>query len=288
MAVQLHVAHSSLVKGVGVVAGGPYYCAQGNLWAAYYNCMQPGPWTPLPSPRMLKEATDGAARKGRIDPTGNLAAARVWLFHGMRDRTVYAAVVQGLREYYALYRVKAVLIDNTSAGHAMPTEEAGNEECAATREPYLNDCDYDAAGALLKHVLGAVVKDPAAKPGGRLLAFDQRRYGTEARMGESGFLYVPRACEKERCRVHVAFHGCRQSAGEVGERFAREAGYNRWADTNRLLVLYPQARASWSPLAFNPRACWDWWGYTGDAYHTQEGVQIKAVMEMLKALAAGN
>ncbi|HZM34687.1 MAG TPA: PHB depolymerase family esterase [Burkholderiales bacterium] len=288
MAVQLHVAHSSLVKGVGVVAGGPYYCAQGNLWAAYYNCMQPGPWTPLPSPRMLKEATDGAARKGRIDPTGNLAAARVWLFHGMRDRTVYAAVVQGLREYYALYRVKAVLIDNTSAGHAMPTEEAGNEECAATREPYLNDCDYDAAGALLKHVLGAVVKDPAAKPGGRLLAFDQRPYGTEARMGESGFLYVPRACEKERCRVHVAFHGCRQSAGEVGERFAREAGYNRWADTNRLLVLYPQARASWSPLAFNPRACWDWWGYTGDAYHTQEGVQIKAVMEMLKALAAGN
>ena len=107
-------------------------------------------------------------------------------------------------------------------------------------------------------------------------------------MGEAGFLYVPKACEKGRCRVHVAFHGCRQSAGEVGERFAREAGYNRWADTNRLLVLYPQARASWSLFAFNPRACWDWWGYTGEHYHTRDGAQIKTIMAMLKRLAAGN
>jgi hypothetical protein len=287
MAVQLHVAHSSLVKGVGVIAGGPYYCAQGNLWAAYYNCMTPGPWSPLPSPKLLKEASDAAARKGRIDPAGNLATARVWLFHGIRDRTVYAAVVQGLREYYALYRVKAELVDNKASGHAVPTEDAGNEECAATREPYINDCDYDAAGELLKHILGKL-RNPSSKPGGRLLAFDQRPYAADARMGESGFLYVPKACEKGRCRVHVAFHGCRQSAGEVGERFAREAGYNRWADTNRLLVLYPQARASWSLFAFNPRACWDWWGYTGEHYHTRDGAQIKAVMAMLKKLAAGN
>ena len=287
MAVQLHVAHSSLVKGVGVIAGGPYYCAQGNLWAAYYNCMTPGPWSPLPAPKLLKEATDAAARKGRIDPTGNLAAARVWLFHGMRDRTVYAAVVQGLREYYALYRVKTELVDNKPAGHAVPTEDAGNEECAVTREPYINDCDYDAAGELLKHVLGTL-RNPSSKPGGRLLTFDQRPYAADARMGEAGFLYVPKACEKGRCRVHVAFHGCRQSAGEVGERFAREAGYNRWADTNRLLVLYPQARASWSLFAFNPRACWDWWGYTGEHYHTRDGAQIKTIMAMLKRLAAGN
>src|SRR4051812_33448271 len=47
MAVQFHVAHSSTVKGVAAIAGGPYYCAQGSLWTAYYNCMTPGPWTPL-------------------------------------------------------------------------------------------------------------------------------------------------------------------------------------------------------------------------------------------------
>jgi hypothetical protein len=34
MAVQLHVAFSSLFKGVGVVAGGPYYCAQDQFTTA--------------------------------------------------------------------------------------------------------------------------------------------------------------------------------------------------------------------------------------------------------------
>ena len=39
MAVQFHVAHSARVLGVGVIAGGPYYCAQGSLRIAYYNCL---------------------------------------------------------------------------------------------------------------------------------------------------------------------------------------------------------------------------------------------------------
>mgnify|MGYP006208388015 CR=1 FL=1 len=68
LAVQLHVAHSRQVKGVGVIAGGPYYCAQGSLWTALYNCMTPGAWSPLPSTALLKEATDALAKAKRIDP----------------------------------------------------------------------------------------------------------------------------------------------------------------------------------------------------------------------------
>jgi poly(3-hydroxybutyrate) depolymerase len=285
MAVQLHVAHSARVRGVGVIAGGPYYCAHGSLWTAYYNCMQPGGWAPLPSIRSLKDETDALAKKQRIDPPSNLRNSRVWLFHGLRDRTVYPAVVHALREYYGFYGVKAALVDHRPAGHAMVTLDAGNKECAATREPYINDCDYDAAGELLKHLLGPL-RNPPGKPAGALLRFAQDAYAEEARMGESGYVYVPKACEKGRCRVHVAFHGCRQSAGEVGEAFVRDAGYNRWADSNRLIVLYPQTRASWSFLAFNPRGCWDWWGYTGERYHTREGAQVKAVMAMLERLGA--
>ncbi len=285
MAVQLHVAHSAQVRGAAAIAAGPYYCAQGSLWTALYNCMQPGSWSPLPSIQGLADITDRLAKEKRIDATSHLKAARVWLFNGSRDRTVYPAVVQSLREYYALYGVKAELVSHKFAGHAMVTEDAGTKECAATREPYINDCDYDAAGELLKHLLGPL-KNPAAKPAGRLLQFTQEPYAANARMGAAGYLYVPKACEKGRCRVHVAFHGCRQSAGEIGEKFVREAGYNRWAETNRLLVLYPQAAASWSFLAFNPRGCWDWWGYTGEHYHTREGAQIQAVMAMLKRLGA--
>jgi poly(3-hydroxybutyrate) depolymerase len=284
MAVQLHVAHSATVKGVGVFAAGPYYCAQGSLWSARYNCTTPGGWTPLPDPRVLKTQTEAFARAKRIDPTSHLAGSRAWLFHGTRDHTVHRAVVEALREYYALVGVKAMLVDSHPAGHAIVSEDAANKACDATAAPFINDCDYDAAGEMLKHLLGAL--EGPAQPAGRLLAFDQTPFAGGARMGATGYLYVPRACEKGRCRVHVAFHGCRQSADDIGERFAREAGYNRWAESNRLIVLYPQAAPSWSPFAFNPRACWDWWGYTSSRYATRDGVQVRAVKAMLDRLAA--
>ena len=104
-------------------------------------------------------------------------------------------------------------------------------------------------------------------------------------MDDEGFVYIPKTCETERCRVHVAFHGCQQHAREIGDRFAREAGYNRWADTNRLVVLYPQTIARWWWI-YNPNACWDWWGYTGREYHTKDGAQIRAVKTMLERLSA--
>ena len=39
MANQFHIAYSSLVGGAGIFAGGPYYCAQGNVQIALTNCM---------------------------------------------------------------------------------------------------------------------------------------------------------------------------------------------------------------------------------------------------------
>jgi hypothetical protein len=38
MAHQFHVAHSSNVMGAGVVAGGPYYCAEGSIANAITKC----------------------------------------------------------------------------------------------------------------------------------------------------------------------------------------------------------------------------------------------------------
>ena len=94
--------------------------------------------------------------------------------------------------------------------------------------------------------------------------------------------------------MHVAFHGCRQSVEAIGERFVREAGFNRWADANGMIVLYPQTtrRNGWSgaglrwSFVFNPRGCWDWWGYTGPGYATKAGPQIAAVKAMVDRLAA--
>ena len=168
----------------------------------------------------------------------------------------------------------------------MVTETHGTK-CGTTEAPFIVDCDYDAAGTLLETLLGKL-KPRSAKETGRLVRFDQTPYGRgDASMDASGFVYIPHSCEKERCRIHVAFHGCRQGASEIGEEFVRNAGYNQWADANRLIVLYPQAIKRFSPLAWNPRGCWDWWGYTGADYHTQAGAQIRAVKAMIDRLASG-
>ena len=286
MAVQLQVAHSASVAGVGVLAGGPYYCAQGSLFTALYNCMTPGFWTPVTRPSLLKTETDVLASSGRIDATAHLAKSRAWLFSGRNDRTVYPQVVEALQSFYAGYKAEVLLVADKPAGHGMVTTEHGNA-CGTTAPPFINDCRYDAAGELLNFLLGKLAA-PAAKESGRLMRFDQNAYAQgDAKaiaMDETGFLYVPQRCAAERCRVHVAFHGCRQGAAEIGERFVREAGYNRWAEANALIVLYPQAIKRYSPAVFNPRGCWDWWGYTGAMYHTQAGPQIRAVKAMLDRL----
>jgi len=287
MAIQVQVAHSSRVKGVAALAAGPYYCAQGSLWAAYHNCTTPGAWSPLPAGDTLKAQAERYASEGRIDATANLGAARVWLFSGSRDRTVERPVVEAAAQFYALFDAKNIPIHSRPAGHAMVTESAGTA-CGTTEPPFINDCDYDAAGALLAHLLGPL-KQAAARPGGRLAEFDQKPFANgnahAVSMADAGYAYIPEQCASERCRVHIAFHGCRQNAEAVGERFVREAGYNRWADTNRLIVLYPQTIARYFYI-YNPRGCWDWWGYTGAQYATKAAPQIRAVIAMVDRLAA--
>jgi hypothetical protein len=179
----------------------------------------------------------------------------------------------------------------------MVTEDFGRS-CSQTGSPFIEDCDFDAAGAILAHVYGPL-EPPAARLRGRFIAFDQKEFAPKGDAhGESlndiGYAYVPEACEGRRCRVHVALHGCRQQEDAVGDAFFRHAGYNRWADTNGLIVLYPQtvARYGWGwpfwnlNVVWNPYACWDWWGYGGDDYHTRAGAQVQAIWGMVGRLAA--
>jgi poly(3-hydroxybutyrate) depolymerase len=286
MAIQIHVAHSSRVTGVGALAAGPYNCAQGSLWTALNECMAPSTSSRLPRWEVLKTQADRFARDKLVDPTSNLASARVWLFAGLRDRTVKPDVVAVAERFYASYNTKPVFVRDKPAGHGMVTLDAGLA-CDKSDPPFINDCDYDAAGELLRHLLPGL-SAPVFKPGGQLIQFDQKAFAGGSAytisMADTGYAYVPLACDSETCRVHVAFHGCRQGAETVGEAFVRDAGYNRWADTNRLIVLYPQAIARYW-WVYNPRGCWDWWGYTGSRYATKEGPQVRAVVNMVEHLA---
>ena len=83
------------------------------------------------------------------------------------------------------------------------------------------------------------------------------------------------------CRLHIALHGCEQSREKVGDAFIEKTGFARYADTNRLVVLFPQIVVS----VVNPDGCWDWWGYSDIDYLGKDAPQIKAVWAMAERLA---
>ena len=69
----------------------------------------------------------------------------------------------------------------------------------------------------------------------------------------------------------------------IGSVLARQSGFLRHAQSNDLIVLFPQAAAS-SIAPMNPLACWDWWGYSGSDYLTRAAPQLAAVRAMVERL----
>jgi poly(3-hydroxybutyrate) depolymerase len=296
MAQQLHVAYSSLIGGAAIIAGGPYHCAGGsypfNMLIAMDRCMDATDGVPFFGPPGVEASiseTHQAFGRGVIDDPSNLSGDQVWLFSGASDTTVPRAVMDVVADYYHRFSAQVTYITDLAAGHAMITATDGANACDATREPFINDCDYDAAGALLKTLYGTL-KQPLTWNQTSLLAFDQSEFIDDPEvhgMAQVGYLYVPQNCAgQQRCRLHVALHGCGQTEDDIGDAFYTQTGYNDWAEANDIVILYPQAAArTWFLLPWpNPEGCWDWWGYTGRQYHTQRGVQMRAIKAMVERL----
>jgi hypothetical protein len=68
-----------------------------------------------------------------------------------------------------------------------------------------------------------------------------------------------------------------------GTTFVRNTGYNKWADTNNIVVLYLRPRR---PPLIHP-VCWDWWGYDDPNYAIKIGRQMAAVRQMMGRIASG-
>ena len=111
-------------------------------------------------------------------------------------------------------------------------------------------------------------------------------------MADTGYVYVPKACaEGQPCKLHVAIHGCKQNTATIGTAYVTDTGYLPWADSNNIVLLFPQtiARNDYAlGGVVNPNACWNWWGYGGDDnYHTRIGYQVAAIRSMVDRLAGG-
>lgn len=300
MAGQFEFAHSRIVAGAAIIAGGPYGCAESafadaipgpgaaflNLSKAINGCMLNALMMfGIPNTQLLVEKAGRLAEAGRIDPLASVKTDKVYLFSGQEDRTVVPPIVTTASEFYAAIGVPASSIKYVTkyaAGHAFVTDDQGLA-CDQTGKPFVVDCDYDQAGDLLQFIYGAL-KPKAPVATGSFVDFDQRPFLNDLDnhgMADQGVVYVPKSCTREAgCRVHIAFHGCAQNRATVGDDFIKEAGFARWADTNNFIILFPQT----ATMPMNPQGCWDWWGYTGHDYLTQKAPQITAVHRMLMRL----
>ena len=296
MAGQLQVAHSKDIVGAGIVAGGPFACAESpaslifpfwptavaqNASQAAFKCMKT--YWGKPDGEALARRAAALAEAGKIDPLDGLKPDNVYLFSGNTDQTVTRPVVQEAERFYKAAGVEAgnVTLVEGDGGHAFITEQGG-AACGISATPYVTDCDYDQAKAILGWIYGPL-PDAPAEPKGRFLVFDQSAFADyRAELAEEGVVYIPKACEEQKgCRVHVALHGCEQSREKVGDTFVKESRFARVADANRLVVLFPQVSAS----TVNPQGCWDWWGYTGLDYLGKDAPQIAAIWAMVEHLA---
>lgn len=344
MATQFHVAHSATVMGVGIIAGGPYLCARANsgfgdflgsfkeLWNAIYVCSDQASAIPVigifqpflgpPDAELSVAATRAEVEHDTIDALDNMRDDRVWLFSGSKDTLVPQSVMDALQAYYAEILGTFVekpeknirYIDQVDVQHAMVVAMAGHNNCLDFQLPYINDCDYDAAGNMLEFLYGrpghgqstAALNPPLAWDPNSLTAFDQTEFIAEGTgrgeqddgsisMNNIGHVYAPENCRAgATCRLHVALHGCEQYQERVEEECVRAgkceplfyfeaAGYNQWAEANDIVVLYPQTTA-WNGPSLNrtnPKGCWDWWGYSGEDYATKNGKQIRAIKSMI-------
>ncbi|MET0518290.1 MAG: hypothetical protein ABW005_05580 [Burkholderiaceae bacterium] len=295
MANQLGYAFSSTFKGVGVFAAGPYMCAgHSNYTACMYNASV--------SAGMLStmQADINNWSGTAIDAKANVASQKIFMFVGSSDFTVGPNPMNAVQTQYLNNGVPAAKLDyvqRAGTAHVFPTDfdAAGNNACSSSASPYISNCGYDGAKAAFTQFYGALNPRNNAPAAANYIEFDQAAFTTNAGVAATGWLYVPAACAAgEVCKVHVALHGCQQNYATIGDKFIRNTGYTRWADTNKIIVLFPQTRVdnsshptSASGSLANPNGCWDWTGWYGTNFAQKAGTQQAAIKAMVDRLSSG-
>lgn len=293
-AVQMQVAFSSFIKGAGIVAGGPYDCGAEHL---VLFCMTMA--SPLGTSGLSRTRSWSGTK---IDDIANMKHQRVYLISGSLDVVVQRAVVNQLYDYYVtsghLVAEENVHYNkDLHSGHTFPTDfsSAGDNACSSSSSPFISNCEFDGAGAILRHIYGNSLTNRTAHPAGKWITFKQTEFAPSAThigLAEEGYLYVPKSCASgAKCRLHIAFHGCAQNYATIGSKFLLHTGFDRWADSNHLLVLFPQTKVDYllhltpaNGWLNNANGCWDWMGMYGSDFSTKSGVQMATIRKMIERI----
>ncbi len=323
MTVQMHIAHSKSFVGAGVIAGGPYRSAETFLGAAptapmscvlnsLYIAMTPLTASTAPDVSRLVSLTKETQA---IDDLQNLKKQRLYIFTGTEDKVVNQHAVHATRKYYETLGVSAdniLFVDDVPAGHSIITTNPEDSPLSTNQPPYINKGDYFQSHKILEHIYGNL-EAPAQKPEGKLIRFDQTVFFKDeanySSMSPFAYAYIPSKVESgdaQALGVHLVMHGCKQgyeytnfvngkadtnNQPPFGDRYICTTGYIEMAESNNILLLFPQVGGDDNNDVQNPEGCWDWWGYTSDSdanpdYYSQDAVQIKAIHKMLKHFSA--
>jgi len=280
LANQLHLAYPELIEGAAIFSAGPWGCAMKGLSHALMSCMQTQ--FPIASLDERMAMLHRASRKRLIGDPALLVDDPVYIFYGQNDQVVKPEVTESLIGFYqklvASYNIRITGL--SKAGHAFPTLLTSTE-CGIEDGNHLQNCHFDGAGEALR-VLYGNLNAPSNQPEGEMIEFGQGDFYQGKGMLDRGYLYVPQSCKsgRQHCQLHVVLHGCSQSAEVIGNNFFQHSGFNRWADSNDIVLLYPQAKKSLP----NPQGCWDWWGYEKDRFYTRDNQQLKAIIGMVEQL----
>jgi len=277
MAVQQEmVAFSDVYSGVGIFAAPPYGCSQGKM-ETIAGCLS----GKTPTTQELVAATLRHHKQELVSDPTFLKDKRVFVFASKNDSLVHHSAVAATADYFRHFGSAVKFVDNIPTEHTFPTTDPMQQNCSIVKQPYVGDCGYDGSREVLSHLYGGNLKENAKTLSGRFVMFDQSRYTdslTDLSLDKEGYLYVPKACdEHQSCRLHIALHGCDQNAQLIGVKFAMGAGYNAVADTNNIIVVYPQTIVGKAPYG-----CWDWFGYTDGNYETNQGRQARFLREIVR------
>jgi hypothetical protein len=288
-AVQMFVGYSSLYMGLGVVAGGPYYCAQDDLAIALSTCMKDPELILLTE---LEAITRTTALSGFIDGVDHMETSRVFILHGSQDIVVRQGVGLKLESFFRSFiSAKGAVASEFSiaCGHGIPTLTYG-APCNSSNSPYILNCNFDGAGSIIGHIYDGRLDVHRSDlfDNSSFFSFDQTTFfhspvtAKLAGFDDTGYVYIPQRCLKKNsgCAIHVVLHGCRQGFALMGATFMQHSGYAEWAEGSGIVLLFPQAIVT----ELNPDGCWDWWGFTGTNYAAQLGLQSRAVFDMVSKI----
>ncbi|MBY0315761.1 MAG: PHB depolymerase family esterase [Bdellovibrionales bacterium] len=277
MSTQLHVAYSQTFSGSASIAGGVYWCAQGETLKAQIDCAgikkQQAPLKQIEQAKTYQSLNE-------IDALENLSNDIVYVFASTKDYIIHPSNSDRLIQFMQNFIPSSQIIKDyvQSTAHGFPTLNYGSS-CSAGGSPWLLNCQMDTAGTLLEK-LYAQLLPRGSFVAENLIPFSQSAFGNSSTpLYSTGWIYVPTACRAgASCRLHVALHGCQMSPSDIQDQFVKHAGYNEWAESNNIVVLYPQSDKI---AQKNPYGCWDWFGFTGANYATKSGAQMKAIKSMI-------